>query len=77
MLRRLAAGEATLAELADVGGIGKPTAHHHLAALRAAGFVTMRGNARGYWYSLRLQGSAEAQQTLGQLLVPSQSPSTS
>jgi hypothetical protein len=37
----------------------------------------MRGNARGYWYSLRLQGSAEAQQTLGQLLVPSQSPSTS
>jgi DNA-binding transcriptional ArsR family regulator len=70
MLRRLAAGEATLAELAEVSGVGKPTAHHHLGALRAAGLVTLRGNARGYWYSLRPQGAAEARRVLGELLVP-------
>lgn len=70
MVRRLAAGEATLAELAEVSGVGKPTAHHHIAALRAAGLVTLRGNARGYWYSLRPQGIAEARRMLGELLVP-------
>lgn len=70
MLRRLAAGEATLAELAEASGIGKPTAHHHLGALRAAGLVTLRGNARGYWYSLRPQGVGEARHLLGELLVP-------
>ena len=70
MLRRLAAGEATLAELAEAGGVGKPTAHHHLGALRAAALVTLRGNARGYWYSLRPQGVGEAQRVLGELFVP-------
>jgi len=70
MLRRLAAGEATLAELAEVSGVGKPTAHHHLGSLRAAGLVTLRGNARGYWYSLRPQGASEARRVLGELLVP-------
>lgn len=70
MLRRLAAGEATLAELAEVSGVGKPTAHHHLGALRTAGLVTLRGNARGYWYSLRPQGIADARRVLGELLVP-------
>ena len=70
MLRRLAAGEATLAELAEVSGIGKPTAHHHLGTLRAAGLVTLRGNARGYWYSLRPEGNGEARRVLGELLVP-------
>ena len=70
MLRRLAAGEATLAELAQVSGVGKPTAHHHLGTLRAAGLVTLRGNARGYWYSLRPQGTGEARRVLGELLVP-------
>ena len=70
MLRRLGAVEATLAELAEVSGVGKPTAHHHLGALRAAGLVTLRGNARGYWYSLRTQGIGEAQRVLGELLAP-------
>lgn len=70
MLRRLAAGEATLAELAAASGVGKPTAHHHLGALRAAGLVTLRGNARGYWFSLRPQGIADARTVLGDLLAP-------
>jgi DNA-binding transcriptional ArsR family regulator len=70
ILRRLVAGEATLAELADALGLAKSTAHHHLAQLRAAGLVTLRGNARGYWYSLRGEGLGEARSLLGELLVP-------
>jgi DNA-binding transcriptional ArsR family regulator len=68
ILRRLVAGEATLAELADVAGLAKSTAHHHLAQLRAAGLVTLRGNARGYWYLLRTEGFGEAQAVLRDLL---------
>jgi DNA-binding transcriptional ArsR family regulator len=70
ILRRLAAGEATLAELAEASGLAKSTAHHHLAHLRAAGLVTLRGNARGYWYGLRADGLGEARSLLGELLVP-------
>lgn len=69
ILRRLAAGEASLAELARVGGVGKPTAHHHLAQLRAAGLVVLRGNARGYTYALRREASSEARETLDSLLA--------
>jgi DNA-binding transcriptional ArsR family regulator len=70
ILRRLAGGEATLAELAEASGLAKSTAHHHLAHLRAAGLVTFRGNARGYWYGLRVEGLGEARALLGELLVP-------
>jgi len=70
IIRRLAAGEATLAELAETTGLAKSTAHHHLAHLRAAGLVTLRGNARGYWYALRLEGVAEARELLGALVAP-------
>jgi DNA-binding transcriptional ArsR family regulator len=64
MLARLAEGDATLAELAAIAQVAKSTAHHHLSRLRDAGLVEMRGNAQGYWFSLRLDGFADAQRTL-------------
>lgn len=67
MVRRLAAGDASLNELAEVAGVARSTAHHHLAQLRAAGLVTMRGNARGYWFMLRPEGFADARRTLSEL----------
>lgn len=67
MLRRLSASDATLAELADLAGIAKSTAHHHLAHLRAAGLVTLRGNARAYSFVLRSEGLADARRLLGEL----------
>jgi DNA-binding transcriptional ArsR family regulator len=52
ILRRLARGPATLKELSDAAGVGKPTAHHHTVILRAAGLlsVTLEDDSR---YSLR------------------------
>jgi DNA-binding transcriptional ArsR family regulator len=70
MLRRLAAGDATLIELAESAGLARSTAHHHLGYLRAAGLVTMHGNARAYWFTLRPDGLAEARRLLGELGVP-------
>jgi DNA-binding transcriptional ArsR family regulator len=70
IVRRLVRGESSLGELAEVAGLAKSTAHHHLAALRAAGLVTLRGNARGYWYSLRLEGLGEARALLKDLSEP-------
>jgi DNA-binding transcriptional ArsR family regulator len=70
MLRRLARSNASLAELADVAGIARSTAHHHLSYLRAAGLVTMHGNARGYWFALRTDGLAAARRTLSELAAP-------
>ena len=70
MLRRLAVGDATLADLAETADVAKSTAHHHLAHLRAAGLVTMHGNARSYWFALRTEGLAEARRVLGELAAP-------
>jgi DNA-binding transcriptional ArsR family regulator len=70
MLRALAAGDATLAELAETAGVAKSTAHHHLAHLRRAGLVRMHGNARAYWFSLRSEGLADARRLLGELAAP-------
>jgi DNA-binding transcriptional ArsR family regulator len=70
ILRRLVRGEASLGELADAAGVAKSTAHHHLTALRAAGLVVLRGNARGYWYTLRLESLADARSLLTELLAP-------
>jgi len=70
MVRRLAAGDASLNELAEVAGVARSTAHHHLAQLRAAGLVTMHGNARGYWFTLRPEGLADARRTLTELATP-------
>ena len=52
ILRRLADREASLTELAELTGLAKSTAHHHLGQLRAAGLVTVSGNARAYRYAL-------------------------
>ena len=68
ILRRLASGDSTLDELAGAAGLARSTAHHHLAQLRAAGLVTLRGNARGYWYALRSEGLRAAQRTIGDLV---------
>jgi DNA-binding transcriptional ArsR family regulator len=70
IVRRLVRGEASLGELAEVAGLAKSTAHHHLAALRAAGLVTLRGNARGYWYTLRLESLGDARALLTDLFAP-------
>jgi len=74
ILRRLASGDATLDELADATGLAKSTAHHHLAQLRAAGLVTLRGNARGYWFALRSEGLADAQRAIGDLVHAPREP---
>jgi DNA-binding transcriptional ArsR family regulator len=70
IVRALASGEVSLTEAARAAGVARSTAHHHLAILRAAGIVTVRGNARGYWYALHGQGIADARALLGELAVP-------
>ncbi len=42
LLKRLSEGPLALSEAADVLGVAKSTAHHHLAILRQAGFVLIR-----------------------------------
>jgi DNA-binding transcriptional ArsR family regulator len=68
ILRRLVAGDAGLAELAESLGIAKSTAHHHLALLREAGLVSLHGNARRYWYSLRPGVAGESAVLVAELL---------
>jgi DNA-binding transcriptional ArsR family regulator len=53
---RIAAGEASLTQLVAETGLAKSTVHHHLAQLRSAGLITVRGNARGLWYALSKDG---------------------
>jgi len=67
MLRRLAAGDASLTELAETTGAARSTAHHHLARLRAAGLVTMSGNARSYRFALDREGLAAARRAVAEL----------
>jgi DNA-binding transcriptional ArsR family regulator len=69
ILRRLVGGEASLAELAESAGIAKSTAHHHLGLLREANLVTLHGNARRYWYSLRPEAVGESGALLAELLT--------
>jgi DNA-binding transcriptional ArsR family regulator len=42
VLKRLSEGPLSLGEAADILGVAKSTAHHHLAILRQAGFVLIR-----------------------------------
>jgi DNA-binding transcriptional ArsR family regulator len=69
ILRRLVAGDASLGELAAAAGVAKSTAHHHLAVLREANLVTLHGNARRYWYSLRREAVGESGALLAELLT--------
>jgi DNA-binding transcriptional ArsR family regulator len=64
MLLRLRRGDATLQELADETGVARSTAHHHLAQLRRARLVALRGNAGGYVYTLEPSGFREIEQLL-------------
>jgi DNA-binding transcriptional ArsR family regulator len=68
ILRRLVAGDASLGELAESVGVAKSTAHHHLALLREAGLVSLHGNARRYWYSLRPGVAGESAVLVAELL---------
>jgi DNA-binding transcriptional ArsR family regulator len=52
LLRRLSDGPLKLSEAAVELGVAKSTAHHHLAILRQAGFVTIRDEDENV-YSLR------------------------
>jgi DNA-binding transcriptional ArsR family regulator len=68
ILLRLRQSQATFAELADEVGLARSTTHHHLAQLRAANLIALRGNARGYHYILDRRGFAAAESLLGTLL---------
>jgi DNA-binding transcriptional ArsR family regulator len=64
VVRRLAAGSATLPALAEEFGVAKTTMHHHLTALRQAGLIRM--NLSDNHYSLResqLEGLSDLLQT--------------
>jgi DNA-binding transcriptional ArsR family regulator len=67
ILLRLRRSEATFAELAEEVGLARSTTHHHLALLRAAGLIVLRGNARSYRYTLDADGVAAAESLLGTL----------
>ena len=54
LLRRLSDGPMKLSEAASELGVAKSTAHHHLAILRQAGFVTIRDEDENV-YSLRTE----------------------
>jgi DNA-binding transcriptional ArsR family regulator len=75
LLRRLSDGPLKLSEAAAELGVAKSTAHHHLAILRQAGFVTIRDEDENV-YSLR-QELPQAGELLTAYLGPSRSSSTS
>ena len=54
LLRRLSEGPLKLSDAAAELGVAKSTAHHHLAILRQAGFVTIRDEDENV-YSLRTE----------------------
>jgi helix-turn-helix protein len=70
ILARLTAGEASLAELAAAATVARSTAHHHLALLRDAGLVGLRGNARAYRYFLQDDALSQSRNLLAEVLTP-------
>ena len=75
LLRRLSEGPLKLSEAATELGVAKSTAHHHLAILRHAGFVTIRDGDENV-YSLR-SDLPQAGELLSGYLGSSRSSSTS
>ena len=75
LLRRLSDGPVTLGEAAAELGLAKSTAHHHLAILRHAGFVTIRDEDENV-YSLRRDLLPQAGDLLSAYLGASRSSST-
>lgn len=53
LIRRLGTEDLSLTEAAEVMGVSKPTAHHHLALLRMAGLVSVSPRGRETSYALR------------------------
>lgn len=76
LLRRLSEGPVTLGEAASELGVAKSTAHHHLAILRHAGFVTVRDDDEKV-YNLRRDLLPQAGELLTAYLGSSRSSSTS
>lgn len=69
VLRTLAQGDATLAELADTVDIAKSTLHHHLMLMRAAGLVRLQvGDDKRY--SIREETLADASALLDCYIHP-------
>ena len=75
LLRRLSDGPVTLGEAAAELGLAKSTAHHHLAILRHAGFVTIRDEDENV-YSLRRDLLPQAGELLTAYLGSTRSSST-
>jgi DNA-binding transcriptional ArsR family regulator len=53
LLRRMTSGPISLGQAAAELDVAKATAHHHLAILRQAGLVSIRGSGRSTKYGLR------------------------
>jgi DNA-binding transcriptional ArsR family regulator len=69
VLRTLARGDASLAELADTVDIAKSTLHHHMMLLRAAGLVRIQlGDDKRY--SLREETLSDAAAMLDYYIHP-------
>lgn len=75
LLRLLNAGPAKLSEAAAELGVAKSTAHHHLAILRQAGFVTIRDEDENV-YALRHDLLPQAGELLAAYLGSSRSSAT-
>lgn len=70
LLRRMTGGPIQLADAMDELDVAKTTAHHHLAILRTAGLVVVRGEGRGTTYALRSDPSATTLDMLAEYLGP-------
>jgi DNA-binding transcriptional ArsR family regulator len=75
LLRRLSEGPLMLTDAATQLGVAKSTAHHHLAILRQAGFVTMRDDDEKV-YNLRPDLPAAGGELLQVYLGASRSSAT-
>ncbi|MDJ0791573.1 MAG: metalloregulator ArsR/SmtB family transcription factor [Acidimicrobiia bacterium] len=73
VLRSLADGDASLAELADRHDIAKSTLHHHLMLLRSAGLVRLHVGTEKR-YSLREETLGDASAALDHYLHTTESP---
>ena len=72
LLRKLAEGPATLAELTEHVGMAKSTVFHHMAVLRAAGLVrVLFADGQVSTYGLRLDSIPDHASLLQQYLHPS------
>lgn len=64
LLRRMTSGPISLGQAAMELDVAKATAHHHLAILRQAGLVSIRGAGRSTRYGLRADPAELAQDAL-------------